>query len=388
MIEFGVDQLISQSVPWKSQRLALLTNQAATTNNGIPSRKALIENGFQLKLLFSPEHGLDLEGEDGKLIQDGIDALTGLPIISLYGKKLAPTENDLSEIDIVLFDIPDIGARFYTYLWSLTYLMEACANSGKKLIVLDRPNPISGNMALAEGPVMQEAAASFIGRWPIPIRHSCTLGELAMYFRSKRNIGIDLEIIPCKNWDRNEFQTNWGTDFVATSPAIQHFDSMLLYPGLCLLEATNISEGRGTDRAFRIAGAPWMSGRIIANLFNQLGLEDIKAKPISFQPVEGKYKGQLCEGIEFNIIDRNYFQSVSNGLLLINLIKSMYPKNFAWSTYPTEVNPSGSNHLDKLLGLEQSESLFNLPLQQFLPTIIKITNTNQWQKEIAPFLIY
>lgn len=388
MIEFGVDQLISQSVPWKSQRLALLTNQAATTNKGIHSRKALIENGFQLKLLFSPEHGLDMKGEDGKLMQDGIDTLTGLPIISLYGKKLAPNENDLSEIDIVLFDIPDIGARFYTYLWSLTYLMEACANSGKKLIVLDRPNPISGNMALAEGPVMQEAAASFIGRWPIPIRHSCTLGELATYFKYKRNIGIDLEIIPCKNWDRNEFQPNWGTDFVATSPAIQDFESMLLYPGLCLLEATNISEGRGTDRAFRIAGAPWMNGRIIANLFNQLGLEDIKAKPISFQPVEGKYKGQLCEGIEFNIIDRNYFQSVSNGLLLINLIKSMYPKNFAWSTYPTEVNPTGKNHLDKLLGLVNSESLFNLPLQQFLPSIIKITNNAGWQKEIAPYLIY
>ncbi len=388
MIEFGIDQLINQIVPWKNQRLALLTNHAATTNQGIASRKALMENGFQLKRLFSPEHGLDLQGEDGKLIHDSTDALTGLSIISLYGKKLAPTEIDLSDIDIVLFDIPDIGARFYTYLWTLTYLMEACAKFGKKLILLDRPNPISGNMALAEGPVMQELAASFIGRWPIPIRHSCTLGELATYFNSKRNLGVDLSIMPCKNWDRNEFQPDWGTAFVATSPAIQHFDSMLLYPGLCLLEATNISEGRGTDKAFRIAGAPWMNGRIIANLFNQLGLEDIKATPIVFQPQEGKYQGEICEGIEFKMLDKNYFQSVSNGLLLINLIKSMYPKQFAWLNYPTEVNPTGEHHLDKLLGLQNSETLFNLPLQQFLPSIIKITNNSGWQKEIAPFLIY
>jgi uncharacterized protein YbbC (DUF1343 family) len=388
MIEFGIDQLISQVVPWKNQQLALLTNYAATTSQGIPSRQALIENGFQLKLLFSPEHGLDMKGEDGKLMHDGIDALTGLSIISLYGKKLAPNEIDLSEIDIVLFDIPDIGARFYTYLWTLTYLMEACARFKKKLIILDRQNPISGNMALAEGPIMQEAAASFIGRWPIPIRHSCTLGELAIYFNGKRNMGVDLAIIPCKHWDRNDFQPDLGTAFVATSPAIQHFDSMLLYPGLCLLEATNISEGRGTDKAFRIAGAPWMNGRIIANLFNQLGLEDIKATPIVFQPLEGKYQGEICEGIEFKILDRNYFQSVSNGLLLINLIKSMYPKNFAWTNYPTEVNPTGSDHLDKLLGIVNSKLLFNLPLQQFLPSIIKLTNNSGWQKEIAPYLIY
>ncbi|MEI8075557.1 MAG: DUF1343 domain-containing protein [Bacteroidota bacterium] len=388
MIEYGIDHLLSQDPSWKNQRIALLTNYAATSNKGVPTRKALLDHGYKLQLLFSPEHGLDTKGEDGKQMPDGFDQLTGLPVISLYGKKLAPDEKDLAEIDLVLFDVPDIGARFYTYLSTLTYLLEACAKFEKKLIILDRPNPISGNMSLSEGPTLQDSVASFIGRWSIPIRHSCTLGELASYFISTRNIKVDFSIILCRNWNRNEFQPDWGTDFVATSPAIQHFDSMLLYPGLCLLEATNISEGRGTDRAFSIAGAPWMSGRIIANLFNQLGLEDIKAKAISFKPTHGKYEGQICEGVEFMIQDRNYFQSVSNGLLLINLIKSIYPKQFAWANYPTAINPTGSNHLDKLLGLENSELLFNLPLQQFLPTVIKITNTNQWQKEIAPFLIY
>jgi uncharacterized protein YbbC (DUF1343 family) len=339
-------------------------------------------------VLFSPEHGLDALGPDGKLMPNGNDTLTGLPVISLYGNKLAPSEEDLQDIEIVIFDVPDIGARFYTYLWTLTYLMESCAMYGKKLILLDRPNPISGNLNLSEGPILQEACASFIGRWAIPIRHSCTFGELAKYFNIKLKIGVDLEIIPCRNWKRLEFQPNWGTEFVPTSPAIRHFDSMLLYPGLCLLESTNISEGRGTEMAFRIAGAPWMNGKIVANLFNQIGLEDVKVKPISFKPSEGKYKDEFCEGIEFMIQDSNYFQSVSNGLLLINLIKSIYPKQFKWTNYATIVNPSGENHLDKLLGISNSVSLFNLPLQQFLSAIIKVTNTHNWQDEIGDYLLY
>lgn len=388
MIEFGIDHLLQQNLTWKTKRIALLTNQAATTNDGMATRLALLQNGFQLTQLFSPEHGIELKGPDGCFIPDSIDTLTKLPVISLYGKKLAPTSIDLKDIDIVLFDIPDIGARFYTYLWTLTYLMEACALNKKKLVVLDRPNPISGNLQLAEGPILTENCASFIGRWEIPIRHSCTLGELAKYFNSKKNIGLELEIVPCRNWIRTEFQPEWGVSFKPTSPAIQHFDSMLLYPGLCLLEATNISEGRGTEKAFRIAGAPWMKGKIVANLFNQIGLEDVKAEPIQFTPIEGKYKGELCEGIEFKIIDRNYFQSVTNGLLLINLIKSLYPSYFTWANYPTEVNPSGKNHLDKLLGIQNSELLFNLPLQQFLSTIIKYTNTKDWSDEINTYLIY
>lgn len=388
MVEFGIDVLLKRSIDWKQKPIALLTNNAATSNMGIATRKVLQQNGFLIKLLFSPEHGLETNGPDGEPIPDGFDSLTGLPFISLYGQKLTPTAEDLEGIEIVIFDIPDIGARFYTYLWTLTHLMEACAGNGKKLIILDRPNPLSGNMNLSEGPVLQEACASFIGRWAIPIRHSCTLGELANYFNSKMKLGVDLEIIPCNYWNRLEFQPNWGTAFVPTSPAIQHFESMLLYPGLCLLEATNISEGRGTEMAFRIAGAPWMNGKIVANLFNQIGLEDVKAKPISFKPSEGKYKEESCAGIEFMIQDCNYFQSVSNGLLLINLIKSIYPTHFKWANYPTAVNVKGENHLDKLVGIPNSISLFKLPLQEFLAAIIKLTNTHHWQKDMSDYLLY
>ena len=178
MVYFGIDQLLLSNPSWKHQRIALVTNEAATTYNGIASRKALQDKGFNLLKLFSPEHGLSAKGADGEAIHDGIDELTDLPIISLYSIKLAPSAQDLSNIDLVIFDIPDVGVRFYTYLWTLTYVMESCAINKKKLVVLDRPNPLSGNMQLAEGPFLDSSSNSFIGRWSIPIRHSCTLGEV------------------------------------------------------------------------------------------------------------------------------------------------------------------------------------------------------------------
>ena len=170
MIKFGVDILLQISPIWKNKRIGLVTNIAAVTNNNLPTREALLKNNFTISKLFSPEHGLDIVGADGHEIKDGIDELTGLPIISLYSNKLAPTKEDLEDIDIILFDIPDIGSRFYTYLWTMTYVMEACALHNKPLVILDRPNPIGGDINKAEGPMLDEInCPSFIGRWDIPV---------------------------------------------------------------------------------------------------------------------------------------------------------------------------------------------------------------------------
>lgn len=388
MTRFGIDSLLQDSPYWKKSRIGMVTNHAATTFDLVPSRQALLQRQFNIQKLFSPEHGLDVKGADGHYIKDGTDALTGLPIISLYSNKLSPAKEDLADIDIILFDIPDVGSRFYTYLWTLTYVMEACAPLGKKLIILDRPNPVSGNLELAEGPILEEQQASFIGRWPIPIRHSCTLGELAMYFNATRNIRCDLEVIRCTGWQRNSFQPDWGIAFVPTSPAIQSFESMLLYPGLCLLEATNISEGRGTPMSFTIAGAPWIKGPALADQLNEMGLEDTNVKPINFIPATGKYMGQPCSGVEFIVTEPSYFQSVANGLLLIKLVQSLYPYHFEWAPYPTLVNPSGKKHLDKLLGITNSEDLFELPLPGFIAAIVKHTNCIRWRLEIGEYLCY
>ena len=389
MIHFGIDNLLEQDPTWKKQRIGLVTNHAATTRQLVSSRKALLDHGFNLVRLFSPEHGLDVTGADGAPMKDGIDSLTGLPVISLYGEKQQPTAEDLADIDLLLFDIPDIGCRFYTYLWTLTHVLEACGKLRKKIIVLDRPNPISGNLTMAEGPGLDETnCSSFIGRWNIPVRHSCTLSELALYFNQSRQLQAPLDIIKCSGWDRNSFQPDWGIPFVATSPAIQSFEAMVLYPGLAMLEATNISEGRGSAYSFLTAGAPWIQAEALTAIVNQLLAEDLNAVPVKFTPQSGKFTGQLCQGIQLQVLDQLHYHPVMTGLLLIRLIRQVYPAQFAWKPYPTSVNPSGKQHLDKLTGIAHSEELFELPIQQFLSRLQQLTKATEWQKTIQPYLLY
>lgn len=423
-IQFGIDILLENPPQWRNHRIGLVTNHAACTTNFIPSRKALLEAGFHIVKLFSPEHGLDTTGADGHEMQGGTDPLTGLPVISLYGRKLAPAKEDLSDIDLVLFDIPDVGCRFYTYLWTMTHVMEACASYDKPLIIADRPNPLSGRLDLAEGPLLDEAhCSSFIGRWKIPVRHSCTLGELAAYFcaeqlRVGRNDGVycaslplsdaapqdggtgaSLTIIPCRNWRRPMFYPEWNTSFVPTSPAIPTFESALLFPGLGLLEATNISEGRGTATPFRMAGAPWMDEVRTAAIFNATLSNSampsgVTARPVVFTPTEGKFARQKCRGIMLHVSDPTVFRPVMTGWLLIRIIKGLHPDSFAWAPYPTFVNRAGARHLDLLTGLPDAESLFGTAdLSKPVSTatgreIQNYTGTGNWAESIAPYLLY
>jgi uncharacterized protein YbbC (DUF1343 family) len=388
MISFGIDEIIHQNPSWKTKRIGLVTSNAATTNNGALSRTALLQAGFNIVCLFSPEHGITATAPDGEAQQNSMDPITGLPVVSLYGPRCMPTTQDLENIEIVLFDIPDIGARFYTYLWTLTYVLEACALNKKECIVLDRPNPVSGNFDAAEGPFLEDTTGSFIGRWNIPIKHSCTLGELALYFNGTKKLSANLTVIPVKNWDRDSFVSAWGTDFVPTSPAIQNHNSMLLYPGLCLLEATNISEGRGSQYSFETAAAPWMQTNEITSFINQSFGDEIKASGISFIPTSGKYANTLCKGIHFEVIDPAYYKPVFFGLLLLHIIRAKHPQHFLWEPYKTAVNPSGENHLDKLLGINNAQKLFDLPLPQFVATCTKITHTPNWQEQMIPYLLY
>jgi len=390
----GIDILLANPPGWKNSRIGLVTNHAACTTDFKPVRQALLAAGFNIVRLFSPEHGLDTIGEDGREMQDGTDLLTGLPVTSLYGSKLAPDQDDLAGIDLVLFDIPDIGCRFYTYLWTMTHVMEACAAHGKHLVIADRPNPLSGRMELAEGPLLDEHHnSSFIGRWNIPVRHSCTLGELALYFKAAASSNIlqakanafMLEVIRCHNWQRNMFYTQYSASFIPTSPAIPCFESALLYPGLGLLEATNISEGRGTATPFRIAGAPWMDGARIANLINEQRPKGVFARPVTFKPAEGKYAGQKCSGVMLHVSEPAVFRPVWNGWLLIHLVKKMHPGFFAWANYPTYVNNSGARHLDLLTGLKDAEALVT---EVGIEDIGRYTDAGDWRKRVGAYLMY
>ncbi|MBV7530517.1 exo-beta-N-acetylmuramidase NamZ domain-containing protein [Chitinophaga sp. sic0106] len=392
-VRYGIDVLLSTPPEWKSARIGLVTNHAACTSDFLPVRKALLDKGFKVTKLFSPEHGLDTIGVDGAEMHDGIDVLTGLPVTSLYGGKLAPNAQDLADIDIVLFDIPDIGCRFYTYLWTMTHVMEACAQHGKRLVIADRPNPLSGAMVLAEGPGLEERYnSSFIGRWNIPVRHSCTLGELADYFKSAGSSSIlrerindfDLTIIPCENWQRSWFYPDWSTSFVPTSPAIPGFESALLYPGLGLLEATNISEGRGTATPFRVAGAPWMDHIRVAVMLNELRA-GVTARPVNFKPTEGKYAHQKCNGVMFHVTDIREFKPVTYGWHLIRVVKQLHPGWFEWAPYPTFVNPNGVRHLDLLSGLKDAETLLS---ETEASGVHRYTDAGNWEERVSAYLLY
>ncbi len=388
MLQFGIDQILLQHPSWKQLRIGMITNEAAQTSEGLASRKALLDNGFNITTLFSPEHGLDVQGADGHAMNDGTDMLTGLPVISLYGERLAPDASHVKDIDVLLFDVPDVGSRFYTYLWTLTHVMEAAAKFQKPLIVLDRPNPVSGILELAEGPFLDEVNSSFIGRWEMPIRHSLTLGELALYFNEAKKIGVNLDVVRCKGWDREQFQPDWRLPFVPTSPAIQSFESMLLYPGLCLLEATNLSEGRGTAYSFTAIGTPWLYAERVAAMLNDISGGEFSAHAITFTPEHSKFKGQLCKGVRLEVHDRISFRPVLTGMICIKLIKTLHPEQFDWDVYPTNVNPSGKNHLDKLTGISNSEKLFDLPFPAFITAITKQTNARAWKEMVQKAILY
>jgi uncharacterized protein YbbC (DUF1343 family) len=385
----GIDVFLNQYTDYKKEKLAFVTNHAATTSLYVPSRQALQIAGFSIMKLFSPEHGLETVGADGHFIPNGTDALTGLPIISLYGDKLRPTADDLADVDAVLVDLPDVGCRFYTYLWTLTHVMEACAEYQKPLILLDRPNPLSGALNRAEGPMLDEnRCSSFIGRWNIPLRHSCTFGELARFWQHQRLPDLLLTVVKTEGWNRTWFQHDWQPSFVPTSPAMVSLEAALLYPGLGLLEATTISEGRGTSLPFRVAGAPWLDAATLVTRFTNQQLSGVVARELVFTPQSSKYTNQLCRGVQFHVTDAVRLRPVLSAMIFIKLVKDQHPDAFDWSPYPTLINPSGKQHLDKLLGIADSESLFDLPVPVFIETVKTVLSVAEWEQTIAPYLLY
>ena len=348
-ITYGIDQLRSESAAYKGKRIALVCNRASVTIDGVPSRVALLKSGFAITKLFSPEHGLDATGTDGHYQSDGIDHVTGLPVTSLYGDSLAPRQEDLAGIDIVIFDLPDVGCRFYTYLWTMTHVMEACAAFNIPLIITDRPNPIGGNFRDVEGPMLDETScSSFIGRWSIPVRHSCTLGELAQYFKVTRMPDLRMTIIPVANWKREQ---PGGYNFTAPSPAIKDIATAFLYAGTGLLEGINVNEGRGTAIPFKVCAAPWINKGDLLYSFEENMNPGIHSCTGSYIARDELYTGERCYGLLFSITDEKAFRPVQTAISLIATIIKLYPGHVEERNYNTLANRGGKAHLDKLLGI-------------------------------------
>ena len=381
-MSFGIDQLLTIRPLSVYGKCGLVTNEAAITSTGAKTRVAMLEAGMNLVKLFSPEHGLNVKGADGIRQYDTVDELTTLPVVSLYGEKFAPDSQDLEGLDVIFFDVPDIGCRFYTYLWTMTHVMESCAKSGIKLIVLDRPNPTGLDLRLSEGPFLDEInCSSFIGRWNIPLRHCCTFGELARYFAATRIAGFKPEVIPVDEYSRSSgFEHSFS--FVPTSPAIQNVEAAACYPGIGLLEGVNLNEGRGTDWSFRIVAAPWLQTGQILTYLKDNPIAGVEFEACDFVAQAPPYLGEYCKGILWKVTDHHLFHPVQTGWYLLKMIHQLHPGKLEKRFYRTHANPSGEHHLDKLTGVQNA---FTLLLSGHDP---EFSIHKKWKEEMKAFLLY
>lgn len=280
-----------------------------------------------LVALFGPEHGIRGEAQAGSPVASAIDPLTGLPVYSLYGETQSPTAEMLGGLDAIIIDLQDAGLRFYTFLATALYLMRAAKETGAAVILLDRPVPISANRV--EGPMLDAAYRSFVGPYPLPIRYGMTLGEVARLV-NERDIGCDLTVIAMRGWSRALWHDETSLPFIPSSPNLPTLDAVTLYPGSCLVEGTNLSEGRGTTRPFEYIGAPWLKAESLAEALNRLSLPGLRFRPVYFAPSFSKYQGELCAGVHLYVTEREEFQPVEAMTHVLQAVKRRYPEDFAW----------------------------------------------------------
>lgn len=332
IVKTGIDVLQADDFRLlKGKRVGLITNQTGIDRHGESTIRLMqASTHVNLTALFSPEHGLE-----GKLdianIDDATDESTGLKVFSLYGKTRRPTEEQLQHVDTLVFDIQDIGTRFYTYISTMGLAMQAAAEHGKEFIVLDRPNPIGGTKVA--GPVLDEDKTSFVGFHPIPIQHGMTIGELAMMFKRELQLQLELQVVKVEGWRRQEQFDQTGLLWVNPSPNMRNLNQAILYPGIGLLETTNLSVGRGTDTPFEIVGAPWMDGRAVATALNAAGLPGVRFVPRQFTPESSVFANKTCSGINVLITDRNAFHAIRTGFEIASTLRRMYEKEWQVQKY-------------------------------------------------------
>ena len=361
-VKAGVDILLENPEKHlRGSRVGLVTNPTGVTGDLTPTLDALYGHPcVELKAVFGPEHGVRGDVQDALPVGHSIDPSTGLPVYSLYGEFMKPTAEMLEGVDALVLDIQDVGARFYTYTSTLTYSLQAAAEHGVSLIVLDRPNPVNG--LAVEGNILEPGFASFIGLHPIPMRHGLTMGELARFVNQE--IGADLTVVPMRGWRREMWFDETGLPWVQPSPNIPTLDTATVYPGACLFEGVNVSEGRGTTRPFECLGAPWIDGERWAAELNGLGLGGVRFRACSFTPTFSKYDGQRCVGVQLHVLDRSSFKPVETALHMLAAVLRLWPEEFRW----LEPSYDRRHHFDLLAGTSKTREALGrgTPVQEIV----------------------
>ena len=375
----GLEVFIHTPPSWvRVARLGLLSHPAAVSAH-LQSARELLSRRFlgQIKVLFSPQHGLLGEKQDNMVSSpDFLDSTLQLPVISLYGPRMAPPPDTLAKVDVVLVDLQDVGTRVYTFAATLAKVMEAAAAAGVKVAVLDRPNPIGG--VQVEGNLLRTEWASFVGPYPLPMRHGLTLGELARYYNATQKIGCDLEVMPARGWRRGDYFDATGLPWVLPSPNLPTLDSVMVYPGQVLLEGTNLSEGRGTTRPFELFGAPFLEPARVKARLAEIPLPGVVLREAFFEPTFHKWAGELCHGFQLHITDRRSFKPYFTTLALLGVIRQLYPEDFAWRQPPYEYETERLP-IDLLTG--------DAAIREGLDKGTPVPDLEaSWQKELGEFL--
>ncbi len=347
-MQTGLDVLQSAGfAPLRGRRVGVLAHASSANRDLVHITDLLIEAGVDLRVRMGPEHGIGGAAQDMEPVDD--EQEPGIPVVSLYGQaeeNLRPPREVLDDIDVLVADLQDVGSRYYTSAATLRYCMEDCARAGVTVMVLDRPNPING--VAMEGPLLEDELRSFVGAYPVPVRHGLTIGELAVMAKLE-GVDADLQVIKMDGWRRAMWYDQTGLPWVMPSPNMPTLDTATVYPGACLLEATNLSEGRGTARPFELLGAPWLSAKALCLELSQSPLEGVAFRPLVFRPAFRKHVGEDCHGVQVHVTDRAVFTPFQTGLLFLQAARRQNPKKFSWRSDPYEFS---SDHpaIDLLAG--------------------------------------
>lgn len=374
----GADRIPEFRDLFAGKRIGLMTNQTGRTRDG-RSTIDILHGQFNLTALFACEHGIRGNAQAGESVSDERDAQTGLPVYSTYRSGGKLTEEMASQFDVFVFDMQDVGARFYTYLYSLSLAMETCAACGKEVAVLDRVNPLGGEKI--EGTVLDEKFSSFVGEYALPTRTGFTVGEYALWVRDHLHLDLNLSVVPLLGWERKDMLCDLDIPWVAPSPNCRDFDTAICYVGTCIFEGTNLSEGRGTDTPFRLIGAPWLQSQELAERMNKRDLPGVRFRGQSFCPTFSKYAGETCNGVFLEVTDAYAYVPVLTGLVLLDEIRALHPNEFAFLV-ASESRPAA---IDLLLGTD----IYRIGKADGEELIMKSRrDIMTFEKSRNPFLLY